>query len=52
MAPAAKIVFASYILVHGVTDETKKIIDTNYENVWPFMKEQFTMKFVQKIISL
>ena len=52
MAPAAKLVFASYILVNGVTDDAKKIIDNNYEKVWDFTKEQFSIKFVQKIIAL
>ena len=46
MAPAAKIVFAAFILVNGVTSEAKKIIDSNYEKVWDFSKEQFTLKFV------
>jgi len=46
MTPAAKLVFAAFILVNGVTQDAKKIIDTNYEKVWEFSREQFSLKFV------
>lgn len=52
MLPAAKIVFASYLLVNGITDEAKKIIDSNYEKVWDFTKEHFLTKFVKQMIAL
>jgi len=46
MTPAAKVVFASYLLVNGLTDPAKKIIDTNYANVWAFMQQELSFKLI------
>ena len=52
MAPAAKIVFASFVLVNGVTENAQKIINNKFEGVWTFVQSELNFKLFQKMIAL
>jgi len=44
MTPAAKIVFASFVLVNGVTENAQKIINNKFEGVWTFVQSELNFK--------
>ena len=52
MQPAAKILLAAIIAVEGLSEESKKVIESGYAGLWEFVRPKILNSLIKKMLVL